>query len=216
MCRRRLRAQTYNKGTVQVPDTTAPDGDLTQTLMRRHPMLDLRLTSDNVGLILFTGGVGSGKRSAADMALRFYEEQGGEYLDLENVAASLTSDQWMAVGRSSSPVIYFGDICEGELWLHALDLVDRGFGVIACVHAINNEELADQLEQIGMPPSTAVDRIKMMLMTASRYKNREPEDARSDIAEWVNYLTTQSPFLEVRLGQSSEDITTSRSTEKPH
>jgi hypothetical protein len=180
------------------------DEEFTKEMLSKNPLLDLRLASENVGLIVFTGGVASGKRKAARIALGMHERAGGKFMDLEHVARDLTPEQLMAIRRVSGYVYYFGEIVDADTWDLALDFVSNGHGVIACLHAINDEGLAEELEQIGLPCVTAIERIKRALARAACFSDVSAEEARLEANRWVDYLIRSNSFLEVRMGESPQ------------
>ena len=186
-----------------VVEELASDECFTAELLRLHPLLDLRLASFKMGLIVFSGGVASRKTKAAKVALEIYQRSGGKYLNLENRSDTLTPEEWSGVWRSAEPLIYFGTIYDGETWIEALNFANAGYGVIACIHAINDDDLAEEIEEMGLPRLSVIQRIKQLLAMTRRYRGMDDAESHHAIDEWVDYLTSCAPYLEVRMGESA-------------
>jgi hypothetical protein len=164
-------------------------------LLKANPLFERRLGSSNVGLVLFTGCIGSGKQKAAQIALDIYTESGGKFIDVQNASPQ----QIMSVRRSEEYLFYFGDLCDGDAWCQAMHFLGSGYGVIACMHRINDERLLADIEKAGLHTGSVIMQIKGQIALSKMYKSLHPEEAVERIDQLVDGLIASIPFLEVRM-----------------
>lgn len=168
-----------------------------QDLIKKNPLLDLRLASHLPGLVLFTGGVGSGKHEAACAALEFCNKLGKKCKSMEDSRSGILST------REDVGVLYFGDIEFPGKARQMFHFFNSGYIVVGCMHAIHDEGITALVGEVGMPQITAIDRVKQILQSDDCFKSMGIDEGVEEINKWIDFLLTANSFLEVKMESSS-------------